>query len=120
MPWRTARSMFSLMSSVSPPSIGFSTPSMDLTMRGMISRPVASRAVITASCSGVVSTNPWPIEALRLSPITQSAPRFDSFHCLSGISPPFIPGRGRSYRAPSPSLRPMAAIRSIPARWAIS
>jgi hypothetical protein len=64
------------------------TPSIERTSRSVRSRgPVASRAVITASCRGEVSTKPCPMEALSVSPTTQSSPRLRRFHCIVGASP---------------------------------
>jgi hypothetical protein len=53
---RTRRSQFSLSPSELAAPSGVSTALIDLTRRGWTSRPVAMRADITASWSGVAST----------------------------------------------------------------
>jgi hypothetical protein len=96
------------------------TPSTERTTLGSMIRPVASRAVITASCKGEVSTKPCPIEAFSVSPTTQSSPRLRRFHCIVGARPCAMPDIGRSWRTPHPSRTAMAEIASIPTRWARS
>ena len=95
-------------------------PSIERMIEGVIASPVASRAVITARCSGEDRTKPCPIEALSESPTTHAAPRFSAFHCIVGASPSAMPDSGRSWRTPQPKRRAMADIASIPTRWANS
>ena len=60
------------------------------------------------------STNPWPIDAITVSPLYQLVPKRSLFHCLLGIRPERSPPRGNPRRAPRPSFAAAAAIRSIP------
>ena len=77
-------------------------------------RFVAIRAVITANCSGELRVKPWPIEALTVSPITQSAPRDLAFHSLVGARPAATDDRGKSCLMPRPNRLAISDIFSIP------
>ena len=82
--------------------------------------PLAIRAIMTVSCKGVVSTKPWPMAEIRVSPICQGWPVFSSFQASVGMLPASSPARSRPEGAPSPSLRAMAVMRSMPMRRATS
>ncbi len=82
---------------------------------GCIARPVAMRAAMVHSDSGVSCKKPWPM------PCTTVSPRFQAFPCFSrqarvGTSPLRAPGSSMSSGTPSPNLLAMAAMRSMPVR----
>ena len=79
--------------------------------------PFARRATITAIWRGVDNTNPWPIEALSVSPTFQLAPNFNFFHLGSGIIPDLRPFKPILNFSPNPSFRPIDAMFSIPTFW---
>ena len=81
---------------------------------------VARRAAITASCSGVACTKPWPMPTTRVSPWCQGAFSAARFQARSGTRPARSPGRSMPRRAPRPKRRAIAAIASMPTRRASS
>ena len=76
--------------------------------------PLAMRATMVASCSGVVSTKPWPMEATSVSPPCQDSPMLASFQSRVGMTPPFSPLRSMPTRSPRPNWLAMAAMLSMP------
>ena len=67
--------------------------------------PLATAAIITAICSGVASSGPWPIATEIVSPGYHWRLRTRWLQAPSGTSPAFSPGRSMPVRAPKPKAR---------------
>ncbi len=67
--------------------------------------PLATALNILATCTGVASTNPWPMLMLRVSPGYQDSFQAFCFHSADGIRPDASPGRSMPVASPIPSSR---------------
>ena len=109
------RSTWPVTLPASPHTTPFSGRSMRCTSRGFHSTPpLAMAAIMRATCMGVTSTWPWPIDMLTVSPACQDIglPFLDILGC--GMSPGFSLPNSMPVGAPKPKARAHLAMAGAP------
>ena len=78
--------------------------SLDFTMRGLTRTPrLAIVATAVASCRGVTSRSPWPMDMFTVSPGYHTSPLAPAFQVLSGSKPGSASATSSAAALPKPN-----------------